>query len=96
MANMKIKLLVSTKVGTGTQKRFVTAGEIIEVDAKIAKIMIANKIAIDSNAKVIEVIKDKELIIEIQDLKEEIKSLIEENKSLNLELANSKKVEPKK
>ena len=85
MANMKIKLLVSTKVAAGKGKQFVMAGDIIEVDEKTAKIMIKNKIALDSNAKVVEVVKDEELIIEIQDLKEEILSLNESLKEIREE-----------
>tara|TARA_R110001632_G_scaffold176107_1_gene295788 strand:- start:2197 stop:2493 length:297 start_codon:yes stop_codon:yes gene_type:complete len=93
MANMKIELLVSTKVATGKGKQFVMAGDIIEVDEKTAKIMIKNKIAIDSNAKVVEVVKvvkDEKLIIENKSLIEELKTLKEANELMILEIEELK------
>tara|TARA_R110001606_G_scaffold2504_3_gene10948 strand:+ start:1968 stop:2255 length:288 start_codon:yes stop_codon:yes gene_type:complete len=90
MANIKIELLVSTKVGTGNKKRFVMAGEIVEVEEKIAKIMIQNKIAIDPINKVVEILKDEKLIIENKSLIEELKTLKEANELMILEIEELK------
>tara|TARA_R110000796_G_scaffold10941_1_gene36645 strand:+ start:9349 stop:9636 length:288 start_codon:yes stop_codon:yes gene_type:complete len=90
MANMKIELLVSTKVGTGNNKRFVMAEEVIEVDEKTAKIMIQNKIAIDPTNKVVEILKDEKLIIQNKSLIEEVKTLKEANELMILEIQELK------
>lgn len=90
MANMKIELLVSTKVGTGNNKRFAMAEEVIEVDEKTAKIMIQNKIAIDPTNKVVEILKDEKLIIQNKTLKEEVKTLKEANELMILEIQELK------
>ena len=83
---MKIELLVSTVVGTGRTEKFVCGGDIISIDEKIAKTMIANNIAIDPNNKVIEIVKDEKLVIENESLIEELKTLKEENELMILEI----------
>ena len=98
MANIKIELLVSTVIGTGSKEKFVFGGDIISVDEKIAKTMIDDNIAIDPKKQVVKVLKDDELILENENLKNEIlvlsenlKEIIEKNDLMSLEIEELKK-----
>ena len=98
MPNMKIELLVSTVIGTGSKEKFVFGGDIISVDEKIAKTMIDDNIAIDPKKQVVKVLKDDELILENENLKNEIlvlsenlKEIIEKNDLMSLEIEELKK-----
>ena len=86
MPNMKIELLVSTVIGTGSKEKFVFGGDIISVDEKIAKTMIDDNIAIDPKKQAVKVLKDDELILENENLIEELKTLKEENELMILEI----------
>ena len=98
MPNMKIELLVSTVIGTGSKEKFVFGGDIISVDEKIGKTMIDDNIAIDPKKQVVKVLKDDELILENENLKNEIlvlsenlKEIIEKNDLMSLEIEELKK-----